>query len=62
VDEPELFADPFVANFGPMTFEQNGLSVTVECTENPASYVCVVFAAGRAPVELRWPDHSETDT
>ena len=62
VDEPELYADPFVANFGPITFEENGMSVTVELTESPPSYVCVVFAKGRAPVELRWPDHSATET
>lgn len=58
VDEPELYEDPFVAAFGPRTFEGNGApiqSVTVELTEQPPGYVCVVFTTGRAPVELRWP-------
>jgi hypothetical protein len=58
VDEPELSADPFVATFGPLTFQGNGapiVSVTIELTENPPGYACVVFPTGRAPVELRWP-------
>lgn len=58
VDEPELYADPFVAAFPRTTFQFDGApieSVTIELTVEPPSYQCVVMCAGRAPVELRWP-------
>jgi hypothetical protein len=59
IDEPVMERDPFAADFGPMTLQgKPGApieSVTIELTENPPGYVCVVFPRGRAPVELRWP-------
>lgn len=58
VDPPELEADPFVADLGPLTFDgpQGPIhSVTVELTAQPPSYLCVLLLEGRAPVELRWP-------
>lgn len=58
VDEPELFADPFVADFARMTFESDGKpikSVSIELHANPPSYSCVLVLINRAPVELRWP-------
>lgn len=61
VDEPELFADPFVAEVPRMTFESEGKpikSVSIELHEKPASYSCVLVLEGRAPVELRWPVES----
>lgn len=61
VDEPELYADPFVAELPRMTFESNGQpikSVSIELHADPPSYSCVLLLTDRAPVELRWPPES----
>jgi hypothetical protein len=58
VSETTVFEEPFVATLAPTTFHGDGRpirTVTLELSATPPAYVCVVHAAGRAPVELRFP-------
>lgn len=58
VDEPVLYADPYVANFPRVTFTGDGepiQSVSIEVSTDPPRYQCVLMLTDRAPVELTWP-------